>query len=184
MRFLMKNLINSLWLDKRAIAATEFALILPFLLFLLMGAHVVTGAMNHDRKVSRISSSVADLVAQAQTVTTGDLAAVLDLGETIMDPYDSSTLNIVVASVSFDGAGDPIVDWSYGLDGGSPWGSTPPITILPAIALPNTSVVISDTTLTYNAPFSGIVPGLDELDLQARHYLRPRVTGTIECTNC
>ena len=69
--------LRSFHADKRAVSAIEFSMILPFLLILLIGMEEVTGTLNYDRKVSRIANSVADLVAQAQTITPADLSAMM-----------------------------------------------------------------------------------------------------------
>jgi len=188
--------LRQLWRDRKAIAGTEFALILPFMLLLLICMAEITGAMNEDRKVSRISSSIADLVAQAQTVTTGELDAVLDLGEKILAPYPDDDLEIIIASVTFDEDGDPEVDWSYDSSGSEPWseGAAPPFTLPATLSSPNTSIVVCQTTLGYVPPFAGIVTnakmfaGYFERDtlieLSDTYYLRPRLTDTVVCSNC
>lgn len=176
--------------DRRAVAATEFALILPFMLILLIGMAEVTDAMNQDRKVTRISNAVADLVAQAQEVTTNDLLGVMDLGEQVLAPYPADDLEIIIASVSFDEDGDASVDWSLNSSGGTPWadGSTPPITLPDTVAAANTSIVVGSTTLDYTPPFVGIFTEYfsrdSSLELTHNYYLRPRLTDTVQCTNC
>jgi Flp pilus assembly protein TadG len=182
--------LRRLWRDRQGIAATEFAMILPFMFLLLIGMAEITGAMNHDRKVSRISNAIADLVAQAQTVTTGELDGVLDLGEKILAPYPADELSIVVASVSFDEDGEASVDWSYDSTGGAPWtdGAAPPITLPDTINIANTSIVVSVATLGYEPPFAGIFTRYFEressIELSDAYYLRPRLTDTVQCSNC
>ncbi|MHA7774867.1 TadE/TadG family type IV pilus assembly protein [Roseibium sp. M-1] len=176
--------------DARAVAATEFALILPFMLLLLIGMAEVTGAMNEDRKVSRIANAVTDLVAQAQTVTTTELKAVMDLGEKIMAPYPATDLVTTIASISFDEDGDASVDWSYDSKGSKPWakGSKPPVTIPDNVANPNTSIVLGKVSLDYTPPFAGVFTDFfsreSEITLSDTYYLRPRLTDTVDCTNC
>ena len=110
--------LRSIGADKRAVTAIEFAMILPFMLILLIGMEEVTGTLDHDRKVSRIANSVADLVAQGQTVTPADLKAMLDIGGKIIDPYPDTNLETIVATsgncsctefVNCSGSGEPQV---------------------------------------------------------------------------
>lgn len=185
------------WADKRGVSATEFAMILPFLLFLLVGMEVITGALNHDRKISRIASSVTDLVAQEQTVDPSGLDALLKVGDTILAPYSSTELEVIVASVSFDEDGDPSIDWSRdnhgsAADGWSP-GAAPPITLPDTIATPNTSIVVGQTNLTYRPTFANLYKELnkffsgdsiDSIDLSDVYYVRPRLTDTVTCEDC
>jgi len=176
--------------NTNAVAATEFALILPFMLLLLIGMSEITGAMNADRKVSRISNSITDLVAQAQTVTTQELDGVMDLGEKVLAPYPADQLTTIIASVSFDEDGDAEVDWSYDSTGSEPWpeGADPPIELPDTIAAANTSIVVGVTTLDYSPPFAGVFTDYFARDsvitLSDTYYLRPRLTDTVDCTNC
>ncbi|ASP35968.1 TadE/TadG family type IV pilus assembly protein [Labrenzia sp. VG12] len=181
---------RKLWKDTRAVAATEFALILPVMFLLLIGMAEVTGAMNQDRKVARISNAVTDLVAQAETVTEAELLAVMDLGEQVLAPYPADELEIIIASVTFNEDGDAEVDWSFDSGSSNPWaeGSEPPITLPDTIVSPNSSIVVGVTTLNYSPPFAGIFTDYftrkDALELSHTYYLRPRLTGTVQCSNC
>jgi len=178
--------------DTRGVSAVEFALILPVLLVLLIGMEEITGAMNYDRKVSRIANSVADLVAQAQTTDEDELVAIMDLGEKILAPYPATDLEIIIASVTFDEDGDPSIDWSLDDGKGTPtgWskGGTPPITLPDTVAAPETSIVVSQVSLVYEPTFSGIFTNYfsreASLTLSDTYYLRPRLTDTVECTDC
>jgi Flp pilus assembly protein TadG len=165
-------------------------MILPFMLILLIGMEEVTGTLDHDRKVSRIANSVADLVAQGQTITPADLKAMMDIGGKILDPYPDTNLETIVASVTFDEEGAPAVDWSYSSKGGAPWapGSKPPIELPVAVATPFTSIVVTQTNLTYVPTFAGIFTDYfaraSSIDLSDTFYLRPRLTDTVKCPAC
>ncbi|PVB60272.1 hypothetical protein DCO57_18395 [Labrenzia sp. 011] len=183
--------MHRLWSDGRAVAATEFALILPFMVLLLVGVIDISGAINADRKVSRIANSTTDLVAQAQTLDTNDLDDILALGGKIMAPESDDTLTTIIASITFDGKGNATVDWSYDSEQNTPWaqGSVPPITFPETVAAPETSIVIAQSTLIYTPPFSGMFfaktfPRLSQYTLRDVFYLRPRLTNTVSCTDC
>ncbi len=189
--------LRALWSDRRAVSATEFALLLPFMLLLLIGMEIVTGALNQDRKISRVASSITDLVAQEQTVATAGLDAVMKIGDAILAPYTTDDLEVIVASVTFDKDGNPSVVWSRNNSSGTPWsaGSEPPITLPDTIAVPFTSIVVGQTNLAYNPPFSNIYSnlagifsskdtGMETIDLSDTYYLRPRLTDTVRCDDC
>lgn len=179
------------WLsDRKGVSAVEFAMILPFMLILFIGMVEVSDAYNQDRKVSRMANAITDLVAQAQTVTTNELDGVLDLGATILAPYSADTLEIIVSSVSFDASGDASVDWSYNNSGSTPWtaGSPPPITLPTTVASPNTSIVLGQSNLVYTPTFANLFtsyfPRVASMNLSDTYYLRPRLTDTVQCSNC
>jgi Flp pilus assembly protein TadG len=160
------------------------------MLIILIGMAEITGAMNQDRKVSRIANAITDLVAQAQTVTPAELAGVMDLGQKVLAPYPADDLYIIIASISFDDDGDAEVDWSWDSDSEAPWteGAAPPITLPDTIASPNTSIVVGVTSLEYTPPFAGIFTSYfsrsDALTLTDTYYLRPRLTDTVQCSAC
>lgn len=178
------------WQDQSAVSAIEFAMIMPFMLLLFVGSIEVTGILNQDRKVSRIANSVTDLVAQAQTVSSAEVNALFDIGGKLLAPYSDSSLDIVVASVSFDEDGDASIDWSECKSSCSGWGAgeVPPITLPGTIATPNSSIVVSQATLTYTPQFSGFFTKYFEratsYELSDTYYLRPRLTDTVECDDC
>jgi len=191
LRFL-RSAGNRLWLDRKGVSGVEFAMILPFLLMLLIGMVEITDALNQDRKISRMSSAITDLVAQAQTVNKSDLLAFISLGEKILEPYPKDNLSILIASVSFKPTGEAEVDWSYSKpsSASSAWkqGEPPPITLPPTVAIPSSSIVVGQATLDYVPPFAGFVldqyKSFSSLTLSDTFYLRPRLTGTVLCSDC
>ncbi|TYC49493.1 pilus assembly protein [Rhodobacterales bacterium] len=172
-------------------------MLLPFMLLILIGMAVVTGALNQDRKISRIAISVTDLIAQAQTVNTSDLDSVMKVGDAILAPYTTDDLDIVVASVSFDDKGKATVDWSRNNEKStaSDWkpGSEPPITLPETIAKPNSSIVVGYTNLAYRPLFAELYSQLasvykgdaiQTINLSDTYYLRPRLTARVDCEDC
>jgi Flp pilus assembly protein TadG len=174
--------------DKSGIAAVEFALILPFLLILLIGTAESVGALNHDRKVSQIASSVTDLVAQAESISTGEIADIMRAATEIMLPYSDTPLDVIIASVTFDEDGDPEVDWSRDKSGSTPWaaGSTPPIEFPEAISVPGSSLVVGQSSYSYTPMFSSLLqnifPRATSIEFGDVYYYKPRLTGTVTLT--
>ena len=94
----------------RGVAALEFAIIAPILILMFVGTLEVSLAIAVNRKVSRISSSVSDLITQSQTLTTGDVDNIMDIAAKIMLPY-SNTVGIVVTGIDVTGS-SATVAWS------------------------------------------------------------------------
>ncbi|MEP2724199.1 MAG: TadE/TadG family type IV pilus assembly protein [Roseibium sp.] len=166
-------------------AAVEFALILPFLLLLLIGMAETTSALNQDRKVSQIASSVADLVAQSESISTSEAADIMLAASAIMSPYESSRLSVTIASVTFDDEGNGEVDWSVDQDGGTPWaaGSEPPIDIPETIAKAGTSIVVGQSSYTYIPMFASLAqnlfPSASTIPMGDVYFLRPRLSTSV-----
>ncbi|WP_299475179.1 TadE/TadG family type IV pilus assembly protein [uncultured Roseibium sp.] len=177
--------------DEDGVSAVEFAMILPFMFLLLIGMTELAEALNQDRKVSRIANAIADLVAQEEAVERNDLNDLLDIGAEILAPYPADNLQVIVASITFDEDGDATVDWSRDSTESVPWtaGDAPPITLPASVAVPNSSVVVGQTNLTYTPSFTGVFTGIFDwspsaLELSDTYYLAPRITGTVTCGNC
>lgn len=177
--------------DEDGVSAVEFAMILPFMFLLLIGMTELAEALNQDRKVSRIANAIADLVAQEEAVERNDLNDLLDIGAEILAPYPADNLQVIVASITFDEDGDATVDWSRDTTESAPWaaGDAPPITLPASVAVPNSSVVVGQTNLTYTPSFTGVFTGIFDwspsaLELSDTYFLAPRITGTVTCGNC
>ena len=77
--------------DKRGVAAIEFALILPIMFVMFVGAVELSQAITVDRRVTQAASSVADLVARKEkSISTTEISDIMKIGGYIMEPYSHS----------------------------------------------------------------------------------------------
>jgi len=106
--------------DGRAVAAVEFALILPFMLSLYVGTLELSQIIVVDRRITIIGSTVADLVAQANgSIKKTDLDSYFAAAQTIIAPFSTTGLTQVVSLISVDKTtGATKVVWSRGYNGG------------------------------------------------------------------
>jgi Flp pilus assembly protein TadG len=96
LRRLIQNVVLSVRRLRRndeAVAAVEFALIVPFLITLYLGSIEAAALFTVDKRVSSISSTIGDLVAQwdpsdgdLTTVTNGTLPDYLSASTGIIAP--------------------------------------------------------------------------------------------------
>jgi Flp pilus assembly protein TadG len=63
----------SLMEDRRGIAATEFAVIVPIMLVMFFGRVEVSCCIAVDRKVTLMARTLADLTSRSVSVANGDL---------------------------------------------------------------------------------------------------------------
>jgi Flp pilus assembly protein TadG len=89
------------------VAAVEFALIVPIMAVMFIGAVELSQAITADRRVTQIASSTADLVARfsppnggANGIPQTEIADIMKVGGYIMAPYDTKPLKIILRSVS------------------------------------------------------------------------------------
>lgn len=106
--------------NERAVAAVEFALILPFLITLYFGSMEAAALFTVDKRIGSISSTIGDLVAQwdpdyakLSTGTGGSLTDYMNASTAILSPYSTAGLKIVVSFVKVKASdGTTTVLWS------------------------------------------------------------------------
>lgn len=163
--------------DRSGIAALEFALILPIMLMLYLGGVEVGDALTIKRKVTNVTSTIADLVAQAKTVDDNDMKNILDAAASIITPYDENKLRIKVSGVKIDDKGKATVAWSDALhDTPLPQKST--VALPDGVDQPNTFLVMSEVHYDYDPSFGYVLTGT--FDLTDQFYLRPRLAAEVQ----
>jgi Flp pilus assembly protein TadG len=167
---------RNLWRDHRGVSALEFALLLPLMLTLYLGGIEIGDALTINRKVTHISSSLADLVTQSRNITDNDMENILDATASIVTPYDDSLLSIVVSGLSIDDDGVAHVAWSDARND-TPLGDNMIVSIPAQLAQPNTFIVTADIHYAYTPTIGYVITG--SFDLHDQFFLRPRLSETV-----
>lgn len=176
------SLIARLDRDDRGVAAVEFAMIVPIMFFLFVGAIEFSQALTVDRRVTQSASSSADLIARAPTsgLTTAQVDSQLKIVEQLIEPYDLTQLTVKIISVKAQT--DPLnpaatlytVDWSRDNHGGTPYARNANYLGIPAGLLASgESVIIAEATYIYTPlVFKYFIASA--FDLKEKFYLKPR----------
>ncbi len=167
----LKTALSRFFKDTRGVSAVEFALVAPVLVTLYLGAAQMTMALNADRKVTGAANAVADLVAQDDFITDGELADIYAAGDAIMFPNDPADLSLRITSIRMDADGEVFVDWSEGR--GLPARGEDEVPDLPdGLLAPMDSIVMAEARYPFTGPLpkeSGPIATLGDIA-----YLRPR----------
>jgi Flp pilus assembly protein TadG len=104
-----------------AVAATEFAIVVPFMLVLLVGGVELGDGMAINVKVSATAHSVADMVTQNTSLSTVSMQNILTGATAIIAPYpvNNSQLLVTVSEISSDANGNLTLRWSQSYNGAS-----------------------------------------------------------------
>ncbi len=165
--------------DERGVSAVEFALLLPLMLSLYLGAVEISQAIGADRKVTLTARTVADLIAQVSSVNNAGMTNSLNASSSVMAPFPTTNLKVTVSSLTIDAQGKATVAWSDTLNGTArATGST--VTLPSALAVPNTSLVFSEVQYAYTPTIGYVMTG--SLTLKDYIYMRPRLSDTITRT--
>lgn len=163
--------------DRRGVSAVEFALIAPLLITLYIGIVQVTLGLSADRKLTAAASTVADLVAQSESINGGGLADIFAAGDAVLQPYPSDGLSIRVTSLRADSAGNVSLVWSQGR--GMVARRAGELPDLPeGVLLPDGGVIVVESGYAYAGPFGESEIG--EFNLSETVYMRPRRVGFVD----
>lgn len=197
--------ISALWagamrfcIDRRGVAAIEFAFIVPVLLVMYFVTMEASQAIETSKKVSRIGSMVADLVTQQNTITKADLDAIMKIGTSTLQPYNRSTPKIIITAIQVTTDPTPKVQvvWSRKLDKGasSADAAKNSITTVPtALKIAGTFLVRVESDLAYQPIITwsadsqerlGLTSAFSHISMGETYYLRPRRSTTVPCSDC
>lgn len=170
--------------------AVEFAMLLPLLITLFFGMVETTLALLCRADVSIMVSTSADLVSQADTLSTADISNVFAASATVMYPYydpsvtGSAKPTIRVTSVVDDGSGATgknhltgKVAWSCTMSGS---GTLSPstrsvnstVTLPQALMTAGGSVIIAEVAYRYASPTTQVITG--PINFANNFYTKPR----------
>src|SRR5262245_62827273 len=102
----------ALWPDRRAVSAVEFALILPVILLTYVGVVEISNLLTVMRRVETVASTAADLTTQVKQVSDSDLSDIVAASTSILTPYPTGPLKLVLTSVVADSNNNTTVKWS------------------------------------------------------------------------
>jgi Flp pilus assembly protein TadG len=177
--------VRHLWTDVRGVAATEFAVVTPFMLLLYVGGVEIGNGLAMNVKVSATAHSVADMISQNTQLTSDRMTSILSASSAIMAPYPvvdgsgASLMTITVSEVSTDSNGNATVQWSRSTSstGARPVGQnmtlssfTAPDPKNPTNA--NISLILSEVSYSYTPNLGYTVAGT--VKLSDSYYLFPR----------
>ncbi len=165
--------------DERGVSAVEFAMLLPLMVTLYLGAVELSQGIGADRKVTITARTVADLVSQVTTVNNNDMTNSLNAATAVIAPFSAAQLKVVVSSIAIDAQGKATIAWSDTLNGTArAKGST--VALPAALAIPNSSLIWSEVQYNYKPVIGYVITG--SLNLKDQIYMRPRMSDSVART--
>lgn len=160
--------LRRLAIDRKGVAAVEFAYLTPILMLALFGTVEVSRAVMMHKRFQRASAMIGDLVTRELTIGTssGQAASIFNgmllASKQVMYPFSTSSLQIEINSLrakSTD-ASQTKSEWTYKSLGGSATSSCA-LKSMPATNMldkGNTAVVV-ESKYTYTPLFAKLIPG-------------------------
>lgn len=160
--------------DRRGVSAVEFAFIAPVMIGLYLGCAEISDGVGADRKVSLTAAALANLTAQATTISSTDMGNIFDASSAIIAPYSAGNLKMSVSCLSVDANKNVTVKWSASRNG---TGKTGTMNIPTALAVPNSQLIYSEVTYDYTPIVGYTISGT--LTLSDHMYMSPRITTPV-----
>lgn len=158
--------------DTEGFALVEFAMALPVMLVAYCGTVDVAQMVMADRKVTQLTLALADLTARASAVAPADVENIFDAAQTVLMPFDSSNISMVISSVVIDAGGIAKVCWSNQRNGQALARGTT-VTLPDSIRVPSTSVIMARANYKYTPMVGYVLTGTFTLGNDPI-YTRPR----------
>jgi Flp pilus assembly protein TadG len=178
---------------EQGLAALEFALVLPVMIVLLFGMVELSSAVFCRTDVAQMASTVADLVAQKNSVSSSDIQNVYNAANIILYPYYKGGGNgptIRITSVIYDTTGGTndgtrgTVNWSCTQAGsGSLPAASNNVTLDKPLLQPGGSVLKVEVAYNYAPQVTQTITG--PIQMKDAFYTKPRRVGQIPApTTC
>jgi len=165
--------------DQRGVSAVEFAMLLPLMLTLYLGAVEVSQGVAIDRKVTLTARTVADLASQVKQIdTASDMQNILKASAQVITPHDATKVKVTVSEVKIDANSNASIVWSCTLNGNKESGSVTFPAGAGALVVPNTWLIWSEVSYSYKPAIGYVVTGT--LNLSDRIYMRPRLSADVK----
>lgn len=163
--------------DARGVSAVEFAFIAPLMFMFYFATVEISMMLTIDRKVTNVASALGDLTAQDDLVDADEIDAIFAAARAIMDPTDSSAMEMRLTSVRMALDGDVEVGWSRARNM-APYGCSATVSVPAGLLSPGQSVIMAEVRFEYLSPVAEFLTHAYELS--DTFYMRPRRSLEVE----
>lgn len=177
--------------DRSAIAAVEFALVLPFLMTMWLGMEQFSEYMTADAKTLMAAQSVSDLIAQIAPAQTNAYPDIANAATQIFAPLPTSgTLTVDVVGVAYDNSNNPTMTGGWECpSSGSSTGPAPdspvPMNLAAGLGSQGQMTIMVNIkynfnpAMTFNFLGPAIVAALGTQIISERAFSRPRLSALL-----
>jgi Flp pilus assembly protein TadG len=178
----IRELSSAFGQNREGAAAVEFALLLGPMMTLFLGSIEVTGGIGASRKATLISRTVADLVAQAKSISDADRDNIFAAANVVAAPCSTTPLKIVVSSINVDANKKVTVLWSEATANTTkrPVGEVVTTKVPAALLTASTTLIWAEVSYGYTPTIGYVISGT--VNLKDQLFMRPRLVSSV--TRC
>jgi len=179
--------------DKRALAATEFAIIVPMMLVMFFGTVEFSSAVAIDRKITLIARTLSDLTSQSTTLNDASMKDSFTASISVVMPYDATLVKGTISQIYIDANSVAKVQWSKAgtIASGATQatlttstrtaGDTVTTMIPPTLLIPSSYLILSEVKYTYTPTIGYVLKS--SVTLSDLSYTRPRQVTCVPYNN-
>lgn len=161
---------------RTGLAALEFALLAPMMIFLLFASVELIDALDANTRAQNATASIADVAARDTEISNAEIAGMWAALDVLLFPEDATQMNIRLSSVHIVDATTAIVVWSEGRNM-APRSSNSPVTLPAGMMTPGTSVMMAESSFPYDTPLGFLFAG--PVNLEHVAYRRSRLIDPV-----
>ncbi len=162
--------------DRRGVAAVEFALIVPVVVFVLIAFIEVSARARASEGADRFAKNVADLITREASITTESLRSIRDIAPLMITPSgDAKSLTLDVTSIGFEKNNNaPVIRWRRTSNGALDL----PLEKAKDLGSSQSGLIRVGVSYPAKTPFGGLFGGAGRIERHA--FMRPRAIREIE----
>ncbi len=169
--------------DRSGLSGVEFAILLPVIVMMFAATLDLGEALMVNRRVNQIATSTSDIITQESGWSNQQLKTLLDGSTSILEPFTSDTVTVLVSVLDVDSKGQATVNWSYGYNTEAlAAGAQSPVDIPSTIKQSGVQLVVTVVNFEMTTSFTSLlskVTGLDSYHMSSNAFARPRVGDTV-----
>jgi Flp pilus assembly protein TadG len=162
---------------KKGLAAVEFALIAPMMVFVLFASIDLLDALGANRRAQNVAASLADVTARDTEVSNSEVSGMWAAADILMFPDDGDQMDMRITSILIVDASTARIMWSEAQGGFSPLPVNTNITLPDAMMIPGSSIIMGESRFHYVPPL-GFLFG-NGIPMSHTSYRRSRVVDPI-----
>jgi Flp pilus assembly protein TadG len=162
--------------DRQGISAVEFAIVLPFAMSLYVGGVELADGLSIQYKTTLAARTVADLAAQYDTISNTTMSSILGAASTVLAPYTTSNIVVIVSEVTTDDDGEGTITWSAALNG-TAHAPGQEVTLPTAMQTPKTAFIWGEVTYPYTPNIGNVLTSI--INVYENTYFYPRKSSCV-----
>lgn len=162
---------------KSGLAAVEFAIMLPMMVFLMFGSVDLIDLLGANKRSQNVAASLADVVARDTEISNAEVDGLWSASDILMFPSTTTGMKLRVTSVSVQSPTSAVVTWSEAHGGLAPLGQNSTVTLPAGMMQPGTSIIMTESIYNYSTPLGILSAG--QMLLTHTAYRRSRLVDPI-----